>query len=144
MHLRLAVPLGFICPPVLTLLDEKKHTTGKQLKPRNPACFVFQLLKKLWLIFYPKHIDSSAVDVVTVWRLPYSRRYPRFLFIVCCHWWVDEMNSVMAEMMNITAQEAVLRKQCQGFLSIVTAMQVKDCSMNTHIIQLNWKLTSQL
>ncbi|KAF2595916.1 hypothetical protein F2Q68_00009567 [Brassica cretica] len=28
------------------------------------------------LIFYPKHIVSSAVDVA-VWRLPYSRRYPR-------------------------------------------------------------------
>ncbi|KAH0897858.1 hypothetical protein HID58_047426, partial [Brassica napus] len=27
------------------------------------------------LIFYPKHIVSSAVDVA-VWRLPYSRRYP--------------------------------------------------------------------
>jgi len=35
----------------------------------------------------------------------------------------------MAEMMNITAQEAVLRKQCQGFLSIVTAMQVKESSL---------------
>ncbi|KAH0898323.1 hypothetical protein HID58_047891, partial [Brassica napus] len=38
--------------------DEKKHTTGSML------------------IFYPKHIVSSAVNVVTVWRLPYSRRYP--------------------------------------------------------------------
>nr|VDD23898.1 unnamed protein product [Brassica oleracea] len=50
--------------------DEKKHTTGSM------SCVIFQLLKKLWLIFYPKHIVSSAVNVVTVWRLPYSRRYP--------------------------------------------------------------------
>ncbi|CAN6845933.1 unnamed protein product [Brassica oleracea var. botrytis] len=45
---------------------------------------------------------------------------------------VDEMNSVMAEMMNITAQEAVLRKQCQGFLSIVTAMQ--KCRNKEHAV----------
>lgn len=34
------------------------------------------------------------------------------------------MNSVMAEMVNITAKEKVLLEQCQGFLSGVAAMQV--------------------
>ncbi|KAH0890478.1 LOW QUALITY PROTEIN: hypothetical protein HID58_052907 [Brassica napus] len=38
---------------------------------------------------------------------------------------VDEMNSVMAEMMHITAQETVLLKQCEGFLSVAAAMYVK-------------------
>ncbi|KAF3532347.1 hypothetical protein DY000_02041673 [Brassica cretica] len=35
---------------------------------------------------------------------------------------VDETNSVMAEMMHITAQETVLLKQCEGFLSVAAAM----------------------
>ncbi|CAN7010231.1 unnamed protein product [Brassica oleracea var. botrytis] len=38
---------------------------------------------------------------------------------------VDETNSVMAEMMHITAQETVLLKQCEGFLSVAAAMYVK-------------------
>ena len=35
------------------------------------------------------------------------------------------MNSVMAEMMHITAQETVLLKQCERFLSVAAAMYVK-------------------
>jgi hypothetical protein len=37
---------------------------------------------------------------------------------------VEEMNSVMAEMVNITGKEEVLLEQCQGFLTRVAAMQV--------------------
>ncbi|KAJ4886938.1 Protein SNOWY COTYLEDON 3 [Raphanus sativus] len=81
-----------------------------------------------------KHAISSAVDVM--------HAMASSIFSLTSK--VDEMNSVMAEMVNITAQEKVLLEQCQGFLSIVAAMQVKDCSMKTHIIQLSRKLTSQL
>ncbi|CAN6919449.1 unnamed protein product [Brassica oleracea] len=81
-----------------------------------------------------KHAVSSAVDVM--------HAMASSIFSLTSK--VDEMNSVMAEMVNITAQETVLLEQCQGFLSIVAAMQVKDCSLKTHIIQLSRKLTSQL
>ncbi|CAF1911131.1 unnamed protein product [Brassica oleracea] len=47
----------------------KKDTTGSM-------CDMLTYYLEEWLIFYPKHIVSSAVDVA-VWRLPYSRRYPR-------------------------------------------------------------------
>ncbi|KAG2241334.1 hypothetical protein Bca52824_096681 [Brassica carinata] len=80
------------------------------------------------------HAISSAVDVM--------HAMASSIFSLTSK--VDEMNSVMAEMVNITAQETVLLEQCQGFLSIVAAMQVKDCSLKTHIIQLSRKLTSQL
>lgn len=36
------------------------------------------------------------------------------------------MNSVMAEMVNIISKEKVLLEQCQGLLSRVAAMQVKQ------------------
>ncbi|KAF2542944.1 hypothetical protein F2Q68_00032294 [Brassica cretica] len=81
-----------------------------------------------------KHAVSSAVDVM--------HAMASSIFSLTSK--VDGMNSVMAEMVNITAQETVLLEQCQGFLSIVAAMQVKDCSLKTHIIQLSRKLTSQL
>ncbi|WZZ28691.1 hypothetical protein YC2023_012092 [Brassica napus] len=81
-----------------------------------------------------KHAVSSAVDVM--------HAMASSIFSLTSK--VDGMNSVMAEMVNITAQETVLLEQCQGFLSIVAAMQVKDCSVKTHIIQLSRKLTSQL
>jgi hypothetical protein len=47
------------------------------------------------------------------------------------------MNSVMVETVNVTAKEKVLLERCQGCLSRVAAMQVTDCSMKTHIIQLS-------
>lgn len=40
------------------------------------------------------------------------------------------MNLVMAEMVNITAKEKVLLGQCQGLLSRVASMQVKECSLS--------------
>ncbi|CDY42191.1 BnaA01g26040D [Brassica napus] len=85
-------------------------------------------------ILHLKHAVSSAVDVM--------HAMASSIFSLTSK--VDGMNSVMAEMVNITAQETVLLEQCQGFLSIVAAMQVKDCSLKTHIIQLSRKLTSQL
>ncbi|CAN8288416.1 unnamed protein product [Cochlearia groenlandica] len=74
-----------------------------------------------------KHAVSSAVDVM--------QAMSSSIYSVTTK--VDEMNNVMVETVNITAKEKVLLERCQGFLSRVAAMQVTDCSMKTHIIQLS-------
>ncbi|KFK39286.1 hypothetical protein AALP_AA3G225000 [Arabis alpina] len=74
-----------------------------------------------------KHAVSSAVDVM--------HAMASSIFLLTLQ--VEEMNSVMAEMVNITAKEKVLLGQCQGLLSSVASMQVTDCSTKTHIIQLS-------
>ncbi|CAE5959784.1 unnamed protein product [Arabidopsis arenosa] len=86
-----------------------------------------------------KHAVSSAVDVM--------QAMSSSIFSLTLK--VDEMNSVMVETVNVTAKEKVLLERCQGCLSRVAAMQVTDCSMKTHIIQLSRipitsSLTSQL
>ncbi|XVE66727.1 hypothetical protein DITRI_Ditri08aG0102900 [Diplodiscus trichospermus] len=50
---------------------------------------------------------------------------------------VQEMNSLMDELVSVTAKERVLLERCKDFLSMLAAIQVKDCSLRTHIIQLN-------
>ncbi|CAN7019157.1 hypothetical protein BRARA_F00340 [Brassica rapa] len=80
-----------------------------------------------------KHAVSSAVDVM--------QAMSSSIFSLTLK--VDEMNSVMVEAVNVTAKEKVLLERCQGFLSRVAAMQVTDCSMKTHIIQLR-PITSSL
>uniref|UniRef100_A0A2P2MYI9 Uncharacterized protein n=1 Tax=Rhizophora mucronata TaxID=61149 RepID=A0A2P2MYI9_RHIMU len=55
---------------------------------------------------------------------------------------VEETNSLVAELVNVTAMERVLLQRCKDFLSTLTAMQVKDCSLRTHLIQLNCLPTS--
>ncbi|CDY28107.1 BnaC06g02880D [Brassica napus] len=80
-----------------------------------------------------KHAISSAVDVM--------QAMSSSIFSLTLK--VDEMNSVMVEAVNVTAKEKVLLERCQGFLSRVAAMQVTDCSMKTHIIQLR-PITSSL
>ncbi|XP_007042615.2 PREDICTED: QWRF motif-containing protein 2 isoform X1 [Theobroma cacao] len=50
---------------------------------------------------------------------------------------VEEMNSLVAELVSVTAKERILLEQCKDFLSTLAAIQVKDCSLRTHIIQLN-------
>ncbi|BBH09678.1 unknown function family protein DUF566 [Prunus dulcis] len=49
---------------------------------------------------------------------------------------VEEMNSLVSELMRVTATERFVLEQCKDFLSTLSAMQVKDCSLRTHIIQL--------
>ncbi|KAF5176970.1 Qwrf motif-containing protein, partial [Thalictrum thalictroides] len=48
---------------------------------------------------------------------------------------VEEVNSLMSELVNATAEERALLVQCRDHLSILSAMQVKDCSLRTHIVQ---------
>ncbi|KAJ0010967.1 hypothetical protein Pint_33807 [Pistacia integerrima] len=50
---------------------------------------------------------------------------------------VENMNSLMAELMNVTAKERFFLEQCKDFSSTLAAMQVKNCSLRTHILQLN-------
>ncbi|XP_022988707.1 QWRF motif-containing protein 2 [Cucurbita maxima] len=56
---------------------------------------------------------------------------------------VEETNSVVAELVKVTAKERILLQQCEDFLSTLAAMQVKDCSLRTHILQLNRFPTKQ-
>lgn len=50
---------------------------------------------------------------------------------------VEETNALVTELVKVTAKERVLLEQCKDFLSTLGAMQVKDCSLRTHILQLN-------
>lgn len=49
---------------------------------------------------------------------------------------VEEMNSLVSELVKVTTTERLALEQCKDFLSTLSAMQVKDCSLRTHIIQL--------
>ncbi|KAJ8769055.1 hypothetical protein K2173_024051 [Erythroxylum novogranatense] len=68
---------------------------------------------------------SSAVDVMQAMASSICSLSPK----------VEEANSLVAEIVNVTVKERVLLEQCKDFLSSLTAMQVKDCSLRTHIIQ---------
>lgn len=50
---------------------------------------------------------------------------------------VEEVNSLTAELSNVAAKEHVLLERCREVLSVLLAIQVKDCSLRTHILQLN-------
>ncbi|KAJ9166319.1 hypothetical protein P3X46_021093 [Hevea brasiliensis] len=49
---------------------------------------------------------------------------------------VGEVNTLVAELANVAAKEHALLDQCKDLLSIILAMQVKECSLRTHFIQL--------
>ncbi|CAN0905595.1 QWRF motif-containing protein 2 [Linum grandiflorum] len=48
---------------------------------------------------------------------------------------VGEMKSLVAELGSMSAKELVLLDECRGLLSNLTAIQVKECSLRTHIAQ---------
>ncbi|KAG5238721.1 QWRF motif-containing protein [Salix suchowensis] len=50
---------------------------------------------------------------------------------------VEDMNSLVADLVNVTAKERHMLEQCKDFLSTLATVQVKDCSVRTHILQLN-------
>ncbi|XP_038991172.1 QWRF motif-containing protein 2-like [Hibiscus syriacus] len=50
---------------------------------------------------------------------------------------VEELNSLADELGTVTAKERVLLEQSKDFLSALAAIQAKDCSLRTHMIQLN-------
>ncbi|XP_057494797.1 QWRF motif-containing protein 2-like isoform X1 [Actinidia eriantha] len=55
---------------------------------------------------------------------------------------VEDVNSLVAELAKVIVNERALLQQCKDFMSMLAAMQVKDCSLRTHILQLNRVPTS--
>ncbi|CAM8945019.1 unnamed protein product [Rhodiola kirilowii] len=79
-----------------------------------------------------KDAVRSAVDVMQAMMSSLFSLLPK----------IEEMNSLVAELKNATAKERSLLTQCKGLMSIVAALQVRDCSMRTHILQLNRDITT--
>ncbi|KAB2076204.1 hypothetical protein ES319_A06G025900v1 [Gossypium barbadense] len=50
---------------------------------------------------------------------------------------VAKLNSLLAELGNLSANEFALLNQCKDLLLAIAAMQVKECSLKTHVLQLN-------
>ncbi|KAG8498009.1 hypothetical protein CXB51_006759 [Gossypium anomalum] len=50
---------------------------------------------------------------------------------------VKEMNSLVNELVSVAANERILLEQCKEHLSTLAAIQVNECSLRSHIIQLN-------
>ncbi|KAK8646674.1 hypothetical protein V6N13_120454 [Hibiscus sabdariffa] len=50
---------------------------------------------------------------------------------------VAEVNSLVGELGSVSGNEIALLDHCQVLVSTVAAMQVKECSLRTHILQLN-------
>ncbi|KAK6159230.1 hypothetical protein DH2020_006544 [Rehmannia glutinosa] len=48
---------------------------------------------------------------------------------------VEEVNSLVSELAKLTLKERALLEQCTHFISSLAAMQVKDSSLRTHILQ---------
>lgn len=55
---------------------------------------------------------------------------------------IEEINTLVAELKNAAAKEQSLLAQCKGLMSVVAALQVTDCSMRTHVLQLNRDITA--
>ncbi|GMP45480.1 hypothetical protein CsSME_00013992 [Camellia sinensis var. sinensis] len=72
-----------------------------------------------------KDAISSAVDVMQVMASSICALLTK----------VDQVNSLASQLANITAKERGLLDQCKDLLSTLTALQAKDCSLRTHILQ---------
>ncbi|CAO2833957.1 unnamed protein product [Amaranthus hypochondriacus] len=49
---------------------------------------------------------------------------------------VEEVNSLAAEVASVTLKEQAFLNECKDILSMLVAMQVKDCSLRAHMLQL--------
>ncbi|XP_021759521.1 protein SNOWY COTYLEDON 3-like [Chenopodium quinoa] len=49
---------------------------------------------------------------------------------------VEDVNSLVAEVASITVKEQSFLNECKDILSMLAAMQVKDCSLRAHMLQL--------
>ncbi|GMI77402.1 QWRF domain containing 2 [Hibiscus trionum] len=74
-----------------------------------------------------KDAICSAVDVMQAMASSICSLSPR----------VAELNLLAAELGNLSANEFVLLNRCKELLSAIAAMQVTECSMRTHVSQLN-------
>lgn len=73
-----------------------------------------------------KDAICSAVDVMQAMASSICLLLPK----------VGEVNSLVGELSNVTAKERALLGQCKNLLSTVAALQVKECSLRTHLLQL--------
>ncbi|KAJ7946149.1 QWRF motif-containing protein 2 [Quillaja saponaria] len=74
-----------------------------------------------------KYAVASAVDVMQSMASSISSLLSK----------VEEIHSLVMELVKVTAKERVLLDQCKDVLSSLAAMQVKDCSLRTHMLQIN-------
>ncbi|ONK78851.1 uncharacterized protein A4U43_C01F220 [Asparagus officinalis] len=77
-----------------------------------------------------KNAISSAVDVMQAMGSS----------ICCLLSRVEGTNSVVSELSEIAATESIMLDECRESLAAVAAMQVQECSLRTHLIQLRQDL----
>ncbi|KAL9330636.1 hypothetical protein ACSQ67_000246 [Phaseolus vulgaris] len=49
---------------------------------------------------------------------------------------VGQLNSLVVDVANLSAKERVLLEECEDLLSVITTLQVRECSLRTHVAQL--------
>ncbi|GAA0158487.1 hypothetical protein LIER_15497 [Lithospermum erythrorhizon] len=76
-----------------------------------------------------KDAVGSAVDVMQTMLSSIHSYLPK----------VEEVNSLVNELANVTAKERASLAQCKGFLSNLATLEVKDCSLRTHMLQHKFK-----
>lgn len=79
-----------------------------------------------------KEAVSSAVDVMQTMASSVCSALSK----------VEELNSLAAQLAKMTRQERALLDQCKDLLSMLAAMQVKDSSLRSHILQVKRVPTS--
>ncbi|KAI7730396.1 hypothetical protein M8C21_025341 [Ambrosia artemisiifolia] len=72
-----------------------------------------------------KDAISSALDVM--------RAMGSSMSSLCIQ--VEEVNLMVTEIAKVSAKERALLRICKDFLSILSALKVKDCSLRTHTLQ---------
>ncbi|KAG4934329.1 hypothetical protein GYH30_048282 [Glycine max] len=73
-----------------------------------------------------KDAISSAMDVMQAMASSICLLSPK----------VGQLNSLVVEVANLSAKERVLLEECRDLLSAITTMQVRECSLRTHVAQL--------
>lgn len=73
-----------------------------------------------------KDAISSAVDVMQAMGSSMCSLLPK----------VEKVDSMVYELADVEANERALLDQCRDLLSSMTALQVKECSLRTHLLQI--------
>lgn len=73
-----------------------------------------------------KDAISSAVDVMQAMGSSMYSLLPK----------VEQVDSMVCELADVVASERALLDQCRDILSSMTALQVKECSLKTHLLQI--------
>ncbi|KAK7352471.1 hypothetical protein VNO80_17893 [Phaseolus coccineus] len=73
-----------------------------------------------------KDVICSAMDIMKAMGSSMCLLLPK----------VGYVNSLVVEVANLSTKEHVLLDECRRFLSMVTTMQVRECSLRSHISQL--------